>query len=395
MQHDYDYLIVGAGMAADAAARALREVDAAARIGLVGAEAEAPYDRPPLSKALWKPGHDADSVDRGTVAATGATLHLGRRAVRLDTTAHRVEDERGERYTYRKLLLATGGAPRALSFGGERVLSYRTLPDYRRLRALAQPDAHIAVVGGGFIGSELAASLRGAGCRVSLVFPEAVLGERVFPAALARHIDACYRERGVALHPGERVAGGRADAQGVQLTLASGASLAADAVVAGLGIVPDVALAEAGGLAVDNGIVVDAYLRSSAPDVYAAGDVASFRDAVLGLRRRVEHEDNALQMGRAAARNMAGLAEPWTHLPFFYSDLFDFGYEAVGLLDARLETVADWVVPLREGAVYYLDDGRVRGALLWNLWGQTEHARALLAERGPHDAESLRGRLPR
>jgi len=334
-------------------------------------------------------------VDRGTVAATGATLHLGRRAVRLDTAAHRVEDERGERYTYRKLLLATGGAPRALSFGGERVLSYRTLPDYRRLRALAQPDAHIAVVGGGFIGSELAASLRGAGCRVSLVFPEAVLGERVFPAALARHIDACYRERGVALHPGERVAGGRADAQGVQLTLASGASLAADAVVAGLGIVPDVALAEAGGLAVDNGIVVDAYLRSSAPDVYAAGDVASFPDAVLGLRRRVEHEDNALQMGRAAARNMAGLAEPWTHLPFFYSDLFDFGYEAVGLLDARLETVADWVVPLREGAVYYLDDGRVRGVLLWNLWGQTEHARALLAARGPHDAGSLRGRLPR
>jgi NADPH-dependent 2,4-dienoyl-CoA reductase/sulfur reductase-like enzyme len=278
---------------------------------------------------------------------------------------------------------------------GDRVIAFRTMSDYRRLRALAQPDAHIAVVGGGFIGSELAASLRGVGCRVSLVFPDETLGEKVYPADLSRFIDGYYREHGVELVPGARVVDGRADNDRVELALASGERLRADAVVAGLGITPNVELALQAGLRVDNGIVVDEFLRTSHADVYAAGDVANFADATLGLRRRVEHEDNALQMGACAGRNMAGATEAWAHLPFFYSDLFDLGYEAVGLLDARLDTFADWSVPYREGAVYYLDDGRVRGVLLWNLWGQTDHARALIAERRPHDATTLRGRLPR
>lgn len=395
MQHHHDYLIVGAGMCADAAARALREADAQARIGVVGDEAAAPYDRPPLSKALWKGDKDIASVDRGTAAASGAMLHAGRRVVRLDPEAHAVEDDRGDRYTYRKLLLATGGRARTLPFAGERVIAFRTLDDYRRLRAFAQPDAHVAVVGGGFIGSELAASLRGAGCRVTLVFPDETLGAKVYPADLARFVDGYYRERGVNLLPGTKVLDGRDDGHGVELALSSGETLRADAVVAGLGIVPNVELAQQAGLRVDNGIVVDEYLRSSHADIHAAGDVANFADATLGLRRRVEHEDNALQMGACAARNMAGRTERWTHLPFFYSDLFDLGYEAVGLLDARLDTVVDWSVPFREGAVYYLDEGRVRGVLLWNLWGQTDHARALIAERGPHDATTLRGRLPR
>lgn len=395
MQHDYDYLIVGGGMCADAAARTLREADAAARIGLIGAESDPPYDRPPLSKAMWKGDKDIASVDRGTAATTAAMLHLDRRAVRLNVDAHEVEDDKGDRYRYRKLLLATGGTPRALPFASDRVIAFRTLADYRRLRALARPDSHIAVVGGGFIGSELAASLRSVGCRVSLFFPDEMLGARVYPAALSRFIDDYYRGQGVVPFPGARVVDGRDDGDSVELVLASGERCRADAVVAGLGIVPNVDLAVQAGLRVDNGIVVDAQLRSSHADVYAAGDVANFADATLGMHRRVEHEDNALQMGACAARNMVGGVEAWTHLPFFYSDLFDLGYEAVGLLDARLDTFADWSVPFREGAVYYLDDGRVRGVLLWNLWGQTDHARALIGEPGPHDESTLRGRLPR
>jgi NADPH-dependent 2,4-dienoyl-CoA reductase/sulfur reductase-like enzyme len=144
---------------------------------------------------------------------------------------------------------------------------------------------------------------------------------------------------------------------------------------------------------VDNGIVVDEHLQTSTPDIYAAGDVANFFNPALGTRMRVEHEDNANTMGRAAGRAMTGATEPYTHLPFFYSDLFELGYEAVGELDSRLETFADWKQPFREGVVYYLKEGRVRGVLLWNTWGQVDAARALIAERGPFSANNLRGRF--
>src|SRR5213595_1738354 len=168
----------------------------------------------------------------------------------------------------------------------------------------------------------------------------------------------------------------------------------AEVLVAGLGIVPGVELAEQAGLRVDNGIVVDEACRTSQIDIYAAGDVANFTNPALRARLRVEHEDNANTMGRTAGLNMAGRATPYHHLPFFYSDLFELGYEAVGDVDARLEMVADWKEKFREGVVYYLKDGRVRGVLLWNTWGQVDHARALIAEPGPFKPQDLKGRLP-
>src|SRR5712691_8836362 len=157
-----------------------------------------------------------------------------------------------------------------------------------------------------------------------------------------------------------------------------GKEIPVDVVVAGLGIQPNVQLAEQAGLRVENGIVVDELLRTSAPDILAAGDVANFFNPALGTRMRVEHEDNANTMGAAAGRSMAGNGSPYTHLPFFYSDLFALGYEAVGELDPRLETVSTWKQPFREGVVYYLKDGKVRGVLLWNTWGQVDNARAII-----------------
>jgi NADPH-dependent 2,4-dienoyl-CoA reductase/sulfur reductase-like enzyme len=176
---------------------------------------------------------------------------------------------------------------------------------------------------------------------------------------------------------------------------ALGRELLVDGVIAGLGIEPNKALAAAAGLEVDNGIVVDALLRTRHPDIYAAGDVANFYNPALGKRIRVEHEDNANTMGKHAGRNMAGEQASYDYLPFFYSDLFDLGYEAVGELDARSTIVADWKEPYREGVVYYLQDGRVRGVLLWNVWGQVDAARQLIAEPGPFRPDDLRGRLPR
>jgi NADPH-dependent 2,4-dienoyl-CoA reductase/sulfur reductase-like enzyme len=170
--------------------------------------------------------------------------------------------------------------------------------------------------------------------------------------------------------------------------------IVADGVVAGIGIQPNVELAQAAGLEVENGIRVHASLRTSHPDIYAAGDVANFYNPTLDKRLRVEHEDNANTMGRLAGQAMAGRTVTYDHLPFFYSDLFELGYEAVGEVGSRLETVADWKQPYREGVVYYLRDGRVRGVLLWNVWEQVGAARKLIAEPGPFRPENLKGRLP-
>ena len=387
MEHAFDHLIVGAGMAASAAATALRQADATARIALLGEEPHPPYDRPPLSKGLWKNTPEAD-IWR-PIQNAKATMQLGRRVVAIDRTAHTVRDDAGDTWRYRKLLLATGGAPRTLPFG-EGFIYLRTLDDYRRLRQAVKPGARAVVIGGGFIGSEIAAALTLNGAQVTMLFPETAIGARAYPKALAESVTAYYRDRGVDVRAGVSVKG----TAGSMLELTDGSTLAADVVVAGLGITPNVQLAQDAGLAVDNGIVVDAHLRTSDPDIYAAGDVAAFPAAALGRRLRVEHENAALTMGERAGRCMAGQDAPYDELPYFYSDLFDLGYEAVGTLDARLQTVEHWVTPYREGVVYYLDAGRVRGVLLWNTWDQVDKARQLIAEPGPFDATSVRGRVP-
>ncbi|RCS29261.1 NAD(P)/FAD-dependent oxidoreductase [Rhodanobacter denitrificans] len=395
MEHVHDYLIIGGGMAADAAAKAIREIDAAANVGIVGAEAQPPYQRPPLSKALWKGDKSVADIDLAT-ARSGATLHTGRHVESLDRVARTAHDDRGDSYRYRRLLLATGATPRRLPFeGGERIIHFRTLDDYQALRRYAQPGAFIAVIGGGFIGCELAASLCSLGCKVTLLFPGGTIGAGRYPEGLAHYLDDYYRSRGADVRAGVRVQGSNPTDGGVELVLSDGSLLRVEAAVAGLGVTPNTALAEQAGVAVDDGIVVDAQLRSSDADIWAAGDVANFHNPALGRRLRVEHEDAAVSMGRHAGRAMAGVAGEYTVLPFFYSDLFDLGYEAVGLLDTRLQVVEDWREPNREGVVYYLDGGRVRGVLLWNTWGQVDAARELIAQPGPFDAASLRGRLPR
>ncbi len=387
----YPYLIIGGGMTADAAVRGIRELDANGAIGLIGAEPDPPYARPPLSKALWK-GEPLDKVWRNT-SEVGVDLHLGRRATTLDAQRKSVIDDVGASYTFDKLLLATGGTPRRLPFGGDQVIYYRTLNDYRRLHALAESKKSFAVVGGGFIGSEIAAALAMNGCKVTMLFPEEGIGGRLFPGDLAKFLVGYYREKGVDVRPGESVTGLTPSGSGTVIDTKSGARITVDAVVAGIGIAPNTDLASAAGVQVDNGVIVDNHLQSSQRDVFAAGDVANFRVPALGKRTRVEHEDNAVTMGHAAGRSMAGDASPYTHLPFFYSDLFELGYEAVGEMDPHGVLVADWKDPFREGVVYYLSDGRVRGVLLWNTWGQVDAARNLIAQPGPFREADLKGRL--
>ncbi|MEO6446053.1 MAG: FAD/NAD(P)-binding oxidoreductase [Gemmatimonadaceae bacterium] len=388
----FDYLIIGGGMTADAAARGIRERDPAGSIGIVSADPNPPYNRPPLSKGAWKDAGE-EGISRHT-EETGAQLLLGRSATQLDVQNRRVTDDQGATNSFGKLLLATGGAPRHLESAPESVIYYRTLEDFRRTRALAEARSRFVVVGGGFIGAEVAAALSMQECQVTMIVPEEGLCARVFPADLARFVARYYRDRGVIVHLGDsvtRIATGDRGGYAVGARIAG--PITVDAVIAGIGIVPNVDLARQAGLLVDDGIVVDDSLQSSTPGIYAAGDVARFHNPALGKRMRVEHEDNANTMGRMAGMNMAGAEERYEHLPFFYSDLFDLGYEAVGEVDSRLETVADWKEKFREGVIYYLGSGRVRGVLLWNTWGQVDAARALIAEPGPFTAGDLKGRI--
>ncbi len=389
----YPYLIVGGGMTADAAVHGIREVDPNGAIGIISAEAHPPYNRPPLSKGLWK-GEPEESIWRGTPQQPGVTLHLGRRAVALEPGAKRLTDDQGTVYTFDKLLLATGGTPRRIPGSPEQVIYFRTYDDYRRLRALAGLGARFVVIGGGFIGSEIAAALAMNGVPATMLFLEEGIGRRLFPAGLARFLNDYYRQKGVEVLPGESVTAIETRGEEIVVRTQSGRELAGTAVVAGLGILPNVELARDAELGIEDGIRVDEFTRTDHPDIYAAGDVASFYNPALGKRLRVEHEDNANTMGAIAGQNMAGRSVRYDHLPFFYSDLFDLGYEAVGDTDSRLEMVEDWKDPYHEGVVYYLQDGRVRGVLLWNVWGQVDAARRLIAEPGPFRPESLKGRLP-
>ncbi len=388
---DYDYLIVGGGMTADAAVRGIRELDPDGSLGLISLEPDPPYNRPPLSKGLWK-GKHLETIWRRT-EERHVHLHLGKRITRVDPKNHTVHDREGDSYGFGKLLLATGGKPRRFPFGDDAIVYFRNLRDYRRLRELVSQKKHFAVIGGGFIGSEIAAALTMNDRQVTMLFPEAGIGAATFPGDLSESVTDYYRNKGVDVRTGVSVTGVSSTPAGVTIQTDGGKPIQADAVVAGIGLVPNTALAEDAGLVVDNGIVVDASLRTSQPDIYAAGDVASFRNPALGERMRVEHEDNANTMGQMAGKAMAGDPIEYTHLPFFYSDLFELGYEAVGRLDSRLETVAEWEDPFRKGIVYYLKGGRVRGVLLWDTWGKVDAARDLIAEAGPYDAGSLKGKL--
>jgi NADPH-dependent 2,4-dienoyl-CoA reductase/sulfur reductase-like enzyme len=387
----HKYLIIGGGMAADSAIRGIRKVDTSGSIALICDERDPPYDRPPLSKSLWK-DKKLESIWRSP-NGLNFELRLGKKVVSLDAGMKTAIDDSGNEYIYEKLLLATGGSARRLPDADESVIYFRTAADYRKLRALTEHGSDFVVIGGGFIGSEVAAALAMTGNRVTMIFPSNVIGSRVYPLPLAEFLNSYYQEKGVRLLASETVKSVRKKNGKTIVTTGKGMEISADGVVAGLGILPNTELAEQAGLKVDNGIVVDGLLRTSNRDIYAAGDVANFYSAALDKHMRVEHEDNANVMGEMAGRNMAGQSDIYSHQPYFYSDLFDLGYEAVGELDSGMDIVEDWKEPFRKGVIYYLRDGRVRGVLLWNTWGQVAVATQLISERALHSRSTLTGRI--
>lgn len=372
----YDHLIVGGGMAGYAAAKAIREIDTEASIGMLSEDPDGPYDRTALSKDLWRGRPEQDiGLD---VDALGIDL-IEQRAVALDVTSRVVTGRSGIELGYRKLLLATGVEPRFLPFEIDAVHYLHSLSQYRRLRAEAEEGRSFLVVGGGWLGAELAAALAQAGCEVVMAFPEPAIGAKMLPADLAQHVTAEFRDRGVEVLAGhmvrslERVPGDR-----MLATLSGSRRVEVDRVVVAIGSVPRIDLAWTAGLADSDGVLVDGYFRTHAPAVFAAGDVANYPDPLLG-RRRVEQEDHAVQSGRHAGLAMAGEGTRYEHVPRFYSEFFDHRYEAVGNLSSDLLTLAEWEEPYVKGVVQYLDEtSRVRGVLAWNDPGRMDAWREVL-----------------
>jgi NADPH-dependent 2,4-dienoyl-CoA reductase/sulfur reductase-like enzyme len=396
----HKYVIVGGGLAAASAIEGIRAHDRDGSILLVSRENHSPYHRPPLSKGLWFGRESIDKLpvhDDAFYVENGVTLALRREIVELDPESRRLWDDRGVVYAYEKLLLATGGRPRLLDAAVDprsNVHYFRTLEDYLALRESLERVQHTMVVGGGFIGLEIAAALRHAGQEVTLIYKDEYPLRRVLPRRLGLAVADYYRQRGVETVSNDAIAELVEHGGMIEGRTRMGNTLTTQQVVVGVGIVPHVELAEAAGLEVGAGIEVDEYARTTDPHVYAAGDVAEFPCLPLRSRMRVEHWDHAKTHGRAAGANMAGAHESYDHLPMFWSDFFDLGWEAVGELDSGHDVDEVWTRELEEGVLFYSQEDVVRGVLLWNSWDKVEWARGLIREAKPMTHEERVASIP-
>ena len=394
-EYNYYYLIIGGGMTADAAVHSIREVDPKRNIGLISNEVDPPYARPPLSKSIWRGEETLDDIDL-EAKEVDLKMHLGRMVKKIDRSSKKVIDDQGNVYKYEKLLIATGGTPKRLPNIEETgIIYYRTLSDYKKLKTLVDKNKTFGVLGGGFIGSEIAAAIKiyNPKADVTMIFPEIGIGGLIFPESLSNYLNDYYQKKDIKVLKDEMVINVVKQGKSFLVETKSGKKLKFDTIVAGLGIKPNIDLAKAADLKIEDGILVNEYLQTTDPDIYAAGDVAFYYNPALDKHIRVEHEDNALMMGEIAGQNMAGKKVSFNHLSLFYSDLFDLGYEAVGILNSKLEIVEDFDESLEEGVVYYLKEGRVQGVLLWNVWEKADEARKLIAETGPFSSGDLKGRI--
>jgi NADPH-dependent 2,4-dienoyl-CoA reductase/sulfur reductase-like enzyme len=376
---DQTFVVVGSGLAAAKAVEELRTEGFAGSVVVFGDEPHLPYERPPLSKGFLTGAdpldvafvHDPDWYDQADV-----DLRLGTGVTAVDLAAHEVVTAAG-RQRYDKLLLATGATPRHLAMAddsGAPVAYLRTIEDSQRLKDSFGPGFRVAIIGAGWIGLEVAAAARGAGSEVVVLESLELPLLRVLGPEIAQTFADLHREHGVDLRTSVQVSGVERKDGAAVVRLADGTAIEADLLVVGVGVSPNDALAREAGLATDNGVLVDERLRTSDPDVYAAGDVANHQHPVLGRRIRVEHWDTAIEQGKAAARNMLGLDVSYDRLPYFFSDQYDLGMEYVGSVgpDGYDDVL---VSPGNEAGAftaYWLRDGIVQAAMQANDWDESE-----------------------
>jgi 3-phenylpropionate/trans-cinnamate dioxygenase ferredoxin reductase subunit len=384
MANQSTLLIVGASLAGAKAAEAARGRGFEGRIVLVGAESHLPYERPPLSKSILRGEDAADSShvhDDGYYAEHDIELISGVAVESLDLAGHRAQLSNGESIAFDAVVLATGSEPRRLDVPGAQlggVHYLRTVDDSVRLSAAIKAAGRVAVIGAGWIGSEVAASAKQMGADVVVIEPQAVPLERVLGLEIGSMFSKLHLDNGVGLHLGIGVSELRGGSSVEQVVLADGRVEAADLVVVGIGVQPRVELATAAGLTVDNGVVVDENLAASAPGVYAAGDIANAWHPHYKRRLRVEHWANALNQGSAAGANAVGTPEAYTRLPYFFSDQYDVGLEYVGYASADDQVLIRGDFGAREFIALWHQNGVVSAAMNVNVWDVVEDLRAII-----------------
>ena len=392
------YVIAGAGLAGAKAAETLRAEGFDGPVVLIGDETERPYERPPLSKDYLLGKAERETIyvhPESWYADNGVELRLGAPVTGIDRAAHEVALADGSRVGYARLLLATGSSPRRLTVPGadaDGVLYLRRVGDSDQIKAALATASRIAVIGAGWIGLEAAAAARAAGVEVTIFEASELPLLRVLGPEVAQVFAGLHREHGVDLRFGVQVeeipaAGGRA--AGVRL--ADGGQVEADAVIVGVGITPNAQLAEAAGLEVGNGIVVDAALRSSDPDIFAAGDVASAYHPLLGRHIRVEHWANALNQPQVAARAMLGQDVTYDRVPYFYTDQYDLGMEYAGYVEpgGYDQVVFRGEADRREFVAFWLSGGRVLAGMNVNVWDVNDAIQDLVRGGRPVDPARL------
>jgi NADPH-dependent 2,4-dienoyl-CoA reductase/sulfur reductase-like enzyme len=385
---NYNYIIIGGGMAADSAARGIRQIDPNGTIAIFSRESDPPYNRPPLSKGLWARTR-LKQIYRNT-DQLGVELHLTTHVQSLQPEMHTIRTGSGESFGYDRLLLATGSVPNLLAPPSTRIFCYRTLHDYLSVRQFADTGAKFLLVGGGFIGLEMAAALSARGNPVTFLYRDQTPAARIFPEEIGSIFVRKLVLHGVELQSGTSVQSVSESAMGVSVQTTSGQVYRADALLYGIGVRPDTVLAMEAGLEVDRGIRVNRFLQTSHPDIYAAGDVCEFFNLRLSTWMRVEHEDHANQSGLVAGQNMAGQSIEYAYLPYFYTDVFSDHFYGIGEINPELRTRIDWIEPDRRAILYYFSpENRIRGIVLMNLpYSEIETARQLIsapARMEPYD----------
>ena len=395
MSDERTFVVVGGGLAGAKSVEALREKGFEGRVVLLGAETHLPYERPPLSKDYLKSGEkleDAFVHDEQWYAAHDIDVRTGTEVTAIDRDAHEVVTSSGERVHYDRLLLATGSSPRHLSMTGvdlDGVLSLRTIEDSDAIRATFGEGHSLVLIGGGWIGLEVAAAAREAGTEVVVLEALELPLVRVLGTRVAQVFADLHREHGVDLRTEVKVESidGTGSVSGVRL--ADGTVLPADAVVVGIGASPNVALAEAAGLAVDNGVTADAVGRTSDPDIFAVGDVANVEHPLLGQRVRVEHWANALNQPQVVVAAMLDQDGPQPELPYFYTDQYDLGMEYLGLGGPDDDVVVRGDLEKREFIAFWTREGRVVAGMNANVWDVTDDIKSLILSKAAVDPARL------
>jgi 3-phenylpropionate/trans-cinnamate dioxygenase ferredoxin reductase subunit len=387
MSTDHTFVVVGAGLAGAKAAEALREDGFTGRLVLVGTEAERPYERPPLSKDYLRGEVGREKVfvhDETFYAEREIELQLGRTAEALDPAAAELTLDDGNRLHYDQLLLATGAEPRRLTVDGaglDGIHYLRSVEDSDALRARLDAAGSVVVIGAGWIGAEVAASARQRGLDVTVLEPAAVPLERVLGAEVGAIYRDIHADHGVRMLLGTGVEAFEGGTSVERVRTDDGRRVDCDFVVVGIGVEPRIGLAARAGIAVENGVLVDERLRTSAPGIYAAGDVANAFHPFYGEAVRVEHWANALHQGPVAARNMLGHAEPYDRLPYFFSDQYDVGMEYTGLARTWDRVVFRGDPASREFIAFWLHGNRVVAGMNVNTWDVVDAIQQLIRER--------------